>query len=220
MFSFEDRWIYKSYSWKNFPFALSIETKRERKHTERRGIIYQGCVGTRIENRSCLFCFARARNRCILFVVSVRKPSTLSKTVDFRQKARFTSGSLQFSALLSNDNVHNSSVPESFTISWSTRMRDTSRITGGTRKETNRRSAGKADVRRHGELFIKPSSRRISDRTTSHVMIHAVNTKLCLLIYRYSLKFHMLMEKNLWWSFIILDGKTGFLWSLRDDYEY
>lgn len=46
-------------------------SEKER-HTERRGIIYQGCAETRIENRSCLSCFACARNRCVLFVVSAR----------------------------------------------------------------------------------------------------------------------------------------------------
>lgn len=45
--------------------------------------------------------------------------------------------------------------------------------------------------RRHGELFIKPSSRRISDRMRSHVTIHAANTKLCPLVCSYPLEFHM-----------------------------
>lgn len=50
---------------------------------------------------------------------------------DLRQKAHFTSDSLQLSALLSNDNVHNSSVPESFTTARSMRMRNTDYMAGG-----------------------------------------------------------------------------------------
>lgn len=49
--------------------------------------------------------------------------------------------------------------------------------------------------RRHEELFINPSSRRISDRTGSHVTIHAANIKLCPLVCWYLLKFHILEEK-------------------------
>lgn len=45
--------------------------------------------------------------------------------------------------------------------------------------------------RRHEELFIKPSSRRISDRMRSHVTIHAANIKLCPLVCWYPLEFHM-----------------------------
>lgn len=75
----------------------------------------------------------------------------------------FTSDSLQLSALFSNDNVHNSSVPESFTIARSTRTRNTGYMAGGSHEGANQRNVRRADVRRHGELFIKPSSRRISE---------------------------------------------------------
>lgn len=108
----------------------------------------------------------------------------------------FRPDSLQLSTLLSNDNVHNSSVPESFTIAWSMRMKNTSYMVGDSQERANQKNAGRADVRRLGELFIKPSFRGISDRTRSHVTIHIANTELCLLVCRYPLKFHMLMEKN------------------------
>lgn len=140
-----------------------------------------------------------------------KKPS---RAAGLRQKARFTPDSLQLSALLSNDNVYNSSVPESFTIGWSTRIRNTGYIAGEGQEEANQRNAGRADVRKHGELFIKPSSRRISDRMRSHVTIHAANTKLYFLVY--PLKFHILMEKNSWWYIY-----TGWedIGSLGDYYE-
>lgn len=60
---------------------------------------------------------------------------------------------------LVNDNVHNSGAPENFTISWSTRMRPT-----GGRGRQSRPEKCRKGRRRHKELFIKPSSRRISDR--------------------------------------------------------
>lgn len=66
----------------------------------------------------------------------------------------------------------------------------------GSQERTNRRNVGRADVRRHGELFINPSSRGISDRTRSRVTVRATNIRLCLLVCQYPLKFHMLMEKN------------------------
>lgn len=111
--------------------------------------------------RACLVSL-RVRNRCVLFVVSARKPPTSSRAAGLRQKSggASASDSLQLSALLSNDSVHNSSVPESFTIAWSTRMRNTGYMAEGSQERASQRNAGRADVRRHGELFIKPSFQR------------------------------------------------------------
>lgn len=157
---------------RTFLLAPSAEVKRERKaHRKARNYLLRLRRDSNRENRSCLSCFARARNRCVLFVVSPQGSLRHYRgRWGLRRKARFTSDSLQRSALLSNDNVHNSSVPESFTIAWSTRMRNTGYTAGEAvrRGRTGEMQEGPG-VRRHGELFIKPSSRRISDRTRSHV---------------------------------------------------
>lgn len=133
---------------------------------ERRGIIYQGCA-TGLESkivRACLVSLVLVIDAYFSLVVPARrKPSTLSRAVGLRQKAFYLRLLSTFAAppLLPNDNVHNSSAPESFTIAWSTRMRRTRAIwrEGVEGERTPEKCRKRADVRRHGKLFTKPSSK-------------------------------------------------------------